>query len=278
MNSSNFPLRHISVRVPWHDSGWAGTVCRDPKRNTACLKLLNIAQSKDEAAEGALAGKSLHDLDPAKFPPCVKERGSFMAEFDLERFHEHPYMHTSRDTHAHFRPTRMRYPAYAAAALPFAGCTRTSSSAIPTGRSAASSTTIRSEAVDPSVEPELPFKTGWVQDHRNHRALLDCFWQHVRTEESLAFFYVKQAPLVEDTGRRILIGAGRVLKIGQPTEYDYACKPQDAKIRSLIWERMVSHSIRPDYTDGFLLPYREALAKGEDGLKFDPAEVVAVRA
>lgn len=38
---------------------------------------------------------------------------------------------------------------------------------------------------------------------------------------------------------------------------------------------MVSHSIRPDFKDGFLLPYHEALLKCEDGLKFDPAEVVA---
>jgi len=27
---NNFPLRHLSVCVPWHDSGWAGTVCSAP--------------------------------------------------------------------------------------------------------------------------------------------------------------------------------------------------------------------------------------------------------
>ena len=96
----------------------------------------------------------------------------------------------------------------------------------------------------------------------------------MKPEESLVFFYAKQVPLVEDTGRRVLVGAGRILKIGPLTEYDYAGKP-DGKIRSLIWERMVSHSIRPEFQDGFLLPYHEALAKCEDGVKFDPAEVVA---
>ena len=34
----SFPIRHLSVRVPWHDSGWNGTVCVDPKNNVACLK------------------------------------------------------------------------------------------------------------------------------------------------------------------------------------------------------------------------------------------------
>jgi len=49
------------------------------------------------------------------------------------------------------------------------------------------------------------------------------------------------------------------LKVGPLTEYDYAGKP-DGKIRPLIWERMVSHSIRPDVEDGFLLPHHDGQA------------------
>ena len=75
-------------------------------------------------------------------------------------------------------------------------------------------------------------------------------------------------------GRRVLIGAGRVLKLGPLTEYEYDGSPQD-KIRSLLWERMVIHSVRPGFKDGFLLPYQEALAKSDEGRAFDPAEVVA---
>lgn len=274
MRASAFPLRHISVRVPWHDAGWAGTVCGDPRHNTACLKLLNIAESKDEALEAKLAGESLRDIDPRNFPPCVKERGSFMAEFELERFHEHPYSGSGNESHSHFRPTRLRYPAYSAAALPFRWMRKDFVFGDPKKRLRGLVDDFPLEEVDTSIEPELNFETGWIQDHRNHRALLDCFWRHVKPEESLVFFYAKQVPLVEDTGRRVLVGAGRILKIGPLTEYDYAGKP-DGKIRSLIWERMVSHSIRPEFQDGFLLPYHEALAKCEDGIKFDPAEVVA---
>ena len=43
----------------------------------------------------------------------------------------------------------------------------------------------------------------------------------------------------------------------------------------MTWERVVEHSIRPTFDDGFLLPYHEALARCEDGEAFDPAEVVA---
>jgi hypothetical protein len=90
----------------------------------------------------------------------------------------------------------------------------------------------------------------------------------------LVFFYTKQVPFVEEVGRRVLVGAGRVLSVGPLTEYTYD-GPLGDKIRSFLWERMVIHSIRPGFHDGFLLPYQEALEKSDDGRNFDPAEVVA---
>jgi hypothetical protein len=276
MKALAYPLRHVSIRVPWHDSGWNGTVCNQPRQNTACLKLVNIAESKVEADEEAVRGQSLKDMDPARFPPCVKERGTFMAPFPLDRFHEHPYVKTSQDTHAHFEPTRLHYPAYAAAGLPFRWMMRPAVFGDEKRGERGLVESFPLEDVDQSFEDNLglKFKTHWVQDHRNHRALLDCFWSHVQPEESLVFFYAKQVPLVEDTGRRVLIGAGRVLKLGPLTEYEYGDSPQ-GKIRSLLWERMVIHSVRPGFKDGFLLPYQEALAKSDEGQAFDPAEVVA---
>ena len=130
--------------------------------NTACLKLLNIAESKDEALEVELAGKSLRDIDPSRFPPCVKERGSFMAEFELERFHEHPYSQTANETHAHFRPTRLRYPAYSAAALPFRWMRKdfVLGDADKNVRGLVKDFPL--EEVDASIEPELGFRTGWI--------------------------------------------------------------------------------------------------------------------
>lgn len=274
MKDFSFPMRHVSIRVPWHDSGWGGTVCLKPKHNTSCLKLVNIADSKSEEAEEAIAGQSLKDMNFAKFPPCVKERGTFMAPFSLDRFHEHPYAKTSVGTHGHFRSTRLHYPAYAAAALPFRwmmkpvvfGDEKQGEPGLVNGFPL---------EVNRDDEQKLKFETHWIQDHRNHRTLLDCFWNHVRVEESLVFFYAKQVPLVEDTaGRRVIVGVGRVLKIGPLTEYDYDGATK-GKIRSLIWERMVTHSIRADFKDGFLMPYQEALRKSDDGRLFDPAEVVA---
>jgi hypothetical protein len=270
----SFPLKHISVRVSWHDSGWIGSVCKSPSHNTSCLKLVNIADNKNDAAEELMAGETLKGMDSSKFPPCVKERGTFMANFALERFHEHPYVKNSNESHAHFKPTRLRYPAYSAAAVPY----RWLMKPVVFGSDKENPVPLTDihplEDVDEAYEPKLSFNTYWIQDHRNHRALLEAFWNYVKLEHSLIFFYAKQVPLVEDAGRRILIGVGRVKKFGGLTEYDYKGSPE-GKIRSLLWERMVTHSIQPDFDDGFLLPYQEALDKCGEGINFDPSEVVA---
>ncbi len=277
MKPSDFPLHHLSIRVPWHDQGWNGSVCACPATNTACLKLKNIFENKDEATETPIAGRSLKDIEPSQFPPCVKERATFMADFPFTRYHQHPYAKQSNTTHSHFKSTPLSYPAYGAAALPFRWVMKkfVFGDAGEGGRGLIDRFPLQDvgEANEPSKEV-LGFDSNWLQDHRNHRALLDCFWAHIRQEESLVFFYAKQVPLVEDTGRRVIVGVGRVKSIGPLTEYEYE-GPPGARLRSLLWERMVVHSIRPGYPDGFLMPYHEALEKSRDGQAFDPAEVVA---
>jgi hypothetical protein len=246
MNPANFPVRHISIRVPWHDKRWSGTVCQHPRNNTACIRLKNISDNKDDDHEESLAGRSLKDLEPDDFPPCIKERATFMAPFAIERFHEHPYVRTSPDTHAHFAPTRLYYPPFSAAALPFRWMMKPEIDDVLKHQHPL-------DRVDESREPELPFKTRWLQNKDNHIEVLNTFWSYVRPETSLVFFYAKQVSFVEDISRRVLVGVGRVKNVAKPIEYEYSGSLA-GKIRSMLWECMVMHSIRPDETDGFLLP------------------------
>jgi hypothetical protein len=130
--------------------------------------------------------------------------------------------------------------------------------------------------VQEAIEPDLGFTTQWIQDYRNHSALLNCFAGHLKPEKSLCFFYAKQVPFVEDSGAsRILIGVGRVLHVAPPQEYAYITKDLDGKLRSMLWELMVQHSIRPDFKDGFLLPYHAAIEKAQIDSDFDPAGIAA---
>ena len=43
----------------------------------------------------------------------------------------------------------------------------------------------------------------------------------------------------------------------------------NSRISGYLWERNIEHSIRPDGTDGFLLPYRELVALAEDDASLD---------
>ena len=272
-SSLTFPINHISVRVPWHDAGWNGTVCIDPANNWACLKLPRIAEQKNEAAETLLAGRNFKDIHPDEVPPCLLERSAFMSPNALVRQHSHPYRRDDQGPHGHFRPTPVQYPAYSMPAVPFRWMMKNSfdgngtdglDKQYPLGD------------VNPELEPDLGFTPNWWQDFRNQSALLEGFWAHIKEEDSLVFFYAKQVPLMEDMpGRRILVGVGRVKSIGPLTEYNYD-GPVEGKLRSMIWERMVGHSIRPDLSDGFLMPYHEALGKLQASDDFDPAEVVAL--
>lgn len=257
------PLRHLSIRVPWHDSGWTGGVCMNPQYNGACLILSRIAETRDDKAEEAVAGKMLKDLDVKDWPCCVNERGMFMADFQFTKHHSHPYQLTSPDTHGHMQPTPMRFPKYSAPAVPFRWMF---------------SETMEEFGneyeldVDLEREPELSFKSTWVQERTNQLALTDCFFDHIKKDKSLVFFYAKQVPFWDESGR-VLIGVGRVNHVGEPTEYKSSDKK---KLRAILWERMVQHSIRPGFADGFLLPYHEAIEFAEQNPGFDPSEIIAI--
>ena len=110
---------HITIRVPWHDGGWAGRVCARPLDNTSCLILPRIGGGRRDDVEVRCAGQRLDELDPSDVPPCVGERVSFMAPFPLTRTITHPYKDVYPDTHGHFAPTRFVQQAHSAACVPF---------------------------------------------------------------------------------------------------------------------------------------------------------------
>ena len=189
MENAKLPLRHLSVRVPWHDKGWDGSVCTHPADNTSCLRLSRINDSRDDNVELATAEQKIDALEQEKWPACVSERGMFMAPFEYTRHATHPYTKSNPDTHGHFSLSPLRHPPYTAAAVPFRWMFRESMKDFGNEYEI---------DVDIEREPELKFDTTWVQEIKNQTALLDCFFNHIKPEKSLCFFYAKQIPL----GRR----------------------------------------------------------------------------
>jgi len=262
VNGAKLPLSHLSVRVPWHDTAYDGRICVDPLANGACLRLLRIAEQRDDSREVELAGQMWADLPPADLPPCSAERAGFMSPKARAVVKDHPYA-LWNDTYKKFQATSFELPAFAVDCVPFRWMLRQNAAEI------ADLYEITYEsALEHAVDGEAGLNDpAWVQHATNQQALLDTFFAAIEPEKSLAFFYAKESPLSTDP-RRILVGAGRVSSIGDVIPYAQSADG----FGSVLWERIVRHTIRPDMSGGFLLPYQDLLSQAAEDRRFDPAE------
>ncbi|HQZ72681.1 MAG TPA: RNA helicase, partial [Anaerolineae bacterium] len=258
------PLRHLSIRVPWNDTDWTGRICHKPGANMSCTVLGNIRDNRDEKAERELAGKSWEGLGEAMLPPCVRERGGFMAPYPLSVTVRHPYT-ASSPAHGHLLPTTVRFPAYSAPALPFSWYLL--EMAQEKARSLALN--FRSD-IEEQIEKDMGFKSNWVQTGHNQMVMLETFYSAIQPDRSLCIFYAKKTPLTEDP-RRVIIGAGFVRGLGDVVPYARSGEGSDP----IIWERPILHSIRDGFADGFLLPYHQLLDYANAHPEENPEQFVA---
>lgn len=260
------PIQHLSIRVPWHDNAWNGTICNKPSENADCLILPLIREKRDDTAENEHAGERISGFEDQNFPACLRERGGFMSPFEYTRNITHPYVSFS-SAHQHFAPTRFRYPAFSAACTPFQWTRKRSAEHIADEKGIG----LNLELEDEATRLMDGFDSIWLQDKENHLAMLDTFFDAVEPEKSLCFFYAKRTPLSDDP-RRVIVGVGRVTHVGPAVEYSYRA---GGELRSMIWERSVQHSIRDGFEDGFLLPYHQVLDLAPQNPDLDTSGFVA---
>ena len=260
-------MLHLTVRVAWHDRAWDGAVCDHPARNAFCLALDRVRESRNDAYEETIAGRHWADLPGDALPPCRQEAGAFMSAREWTRVISHPYQEgkKTQETHGHLRPTPVKVPQYATFAVPFAWMTRRDQDAI--------------ESRLPNRLPEdrePPFPTAWVFGRDRQEALLTNFFESLTPSRSLVFFYTKEGQPVSDAISRLVVGVGRLTKVSPVLRYDSV----GGKPVYPMWDRLIQHSIRPDGTDGFLLPYHEYLTPtgdpDEDARRLELLREVAV--
>ncbi|MGA8194523.1 MAG: hypothetical protein WB902_14240 [Acetobacteraceae bacterium] len=197
-NGARIPLRHLSVRVPWHDAGWDGTVCRSPRLNSSCLALNRIGSTKNEATEERYAGQLLSDVPDDAVPPCFAERVNFLSPKTQRRLARHAYSNTS-EHHKHISETPFTHPAFSAAATPFGWLLkdRAWGNEWRDGKIDCQAIAER-YGIDssPEYEPEEPDwldKRPWIQGHANQKALLDGFFGALEPKRSLIIVYAKRS-------------------------------------------------------------------------------------
>ncbi|GEB37991.1 hypothetical protein GLI01_20260 [Gluconacetobacter liquefaciens] len=228
------------------------------------MVLKRIREERQDAAEEAVAGRAWSDVKETQLPACLTERGAALNVNAYSLRSHHPFAASSPETHGHFAENEFRLLPYSVQTIPFRWTRKDDAQAIANELAL---------PFDLAREPQLAFATVWVNDFVNQQIMLDTFFSALVPEKSLVFLYAKRTPLTDDP-RRVLVGVGRITSVGSAQESAYG---GDAvgKLRGLIWERSVSHSIRPDGFDGFVLPYQELLALAERDGTIDPSEFVA---
>lgn len=276
--AARIPLRHLSVRVPWHDTGWDGTVCQFPRKNVSCLALNRIGATKDDGLEEQYKGERLDQIPRVDAPPCYAERVNFLSPRSQQRFAHHAYSSTS-DDHKHIRDTPFRHPRFSVAATPFGWMLKERAWGRDWKKSNIDPQSLSERygiEAYPEYEPEEPSwlaNRPWIQGDRNQKALLNAFFDALKPEHSLVFIYAKRTPLTDDD-QWIIVGVGCITAIGDLEEWEY--DPQiHGGLRSYLWERSICHSIRPDGNNGVLLPYHELLDHCNDDASVDPSDCIA---
>jgi ATP-dependent exoDNAse (exonuclease V) alpha subunit len=259
-------MQHLNVRVAWHDNRWNGTVCQFPSRNAFCVDLDRIREERNDEAEDRAAGKALADLAPAELPACKVEGGAFMNEREWWRAFNHPYQDIKKaaDTHGHLQPTRIRVPPFSTFAVPFLWMLRETQDEI-------------DESLPEPLPPDedSPFKSSWVFSRDRQEALCELFFGRLTSGSSLVFFYTKSGHPLDERISRLVVGVGQISSISSLHWYESkTSKPYP------LWDRLFTHSIRPDGDEGFLIPYHDYLAPTgdavEDARRLELLEEIAV--
>jgi hypothetical protein len=201
--------QHLSIRVPWHDNGWNGCICKHPDRNQACRVLKNIAENKDDLAEVKCAGCSIESGGELT-PPCITESGAFMSDHAVSDTRRHPYTYDKH--YEHILPTEVEILPYSFVATPYKWTLKGEDETSPNSRFCTQ--------YDPKIELAVG-SNNWVSNGINQKRIFDYFYQDVKSDESLVVAYAKAVPFVETQGR-VVVGIGRIAAVGELREYNYS--------------------------------------------------------
>lgn len=242
--------RHLSLRVPWHDTAWNGTVCQNPVANCHCIELANIAKNRVLTFEIGRKGRSFSSTtNTADLPPCSDESGGFLSPADWRISHQHPYKNWGElaGTHGHLEATEWTVPVYTAHAVPFRWMSRSELEEF-----------VQPQLLDPLPPDDAPFvyTSDWVFWPQVQERILDGFFAPIQKHHSLAIFYTKTRQPIFDDVTRLIVGIGLVTNVAPTRYYESAdlSKPDHP-----IWQREISHSLRPGGYGGLLIPFHDYL-------------------
>lgn len=220
-------MKHISIRLPWHDRGWDGCVCDSPSKNSYCkgfhsVNAERIRKDKVDKKEESVAGERLNE-SWEYYPPCSETINVFgTATVKHTHFPKSFIKHTS--------PKTINIPANASGTWPFEGMW------------------------DESGQ-------RFEQDEREEN-VADFFNEfNEGGQAGLIFYYCNyDNPVSGDDKKYLLAGIARIKKVHPFNHWDDIPKDQADMYGSYIWSRQVEN----DPKHRIRLPYQEYLKMGKD--------------
>ena len=243
-------MKHISIRVAWHDSKWNGTVCNCPVQNTFCAQLKRIAEAKNKENENVVAAKSWNALSCDEMPTCIAEAGGFMNEKQYIRLFKHVYADKEGYPHTALEPTEDEVPPFTFYGTPFRYMLCDNRDIL------------NDKYPDLPSDIQNPFyRSAWIYGAERQKAILNHFREQIEPNVSLVTFYTKNGNPIDEDCQRLIIGIGEITALYPMGEY-----LSKADYTYPIWDIKMSHSIRPNLkeSNGFLLPYHDYLNLDED--------------
>lgn len=214
---------HMSTRIAWHDRGWDGYICNNPKANVYCVGQYStpgemIAENRKLDKEVAVKSKHCSQVKDL-IPPCVYSINAFGTE---------------------------RIRAYTDPPDFFKGEAKSIEWELPQA-------TICTWPYELMYLDEV--KKGKGYDNNRRMELAKAYFEQFEVEKSLVFYYANYSnPLnISDERKYVIVGISRLKKIG-PVRYYADCSSniKERYANGQAWLRDIT-SCYPD--QGFRIPY-----------------------
>lgn len=222
--------KHISLRLAWHDDGWNGHICREPKLNTYCVGQQSypgdlIAHDRNLEWEKQENVAGCHCSKVNGIPPCSYSINAFGTE--AIRGESNPPDFFRDDS----KGIQFEIPAATACIWPYE----------------------QMYSDDIKAGPDSAQK----YDYSKRLKAAKDFFKEVSAEESIIFYYAnKSNPFSEEDNRNFVItGVSIVKSVGEVMYYKDVSEANRRKYADgFVWQLPITSNY-PD--EGFVIPYHK---------------------
>jgi len=220
-------MKHLSIRLPWHDRGWDGHVCNHPSKNSYCkgfhsVNAERIRSIKDDKIEDSIHGQNFKE-SWKYYPPCTETINVFSNS-------------TIKHTH-----------------VPKSFILHTSSKTI----------NIIPNSSGTWPFEDMWDEWGERREADERKEKVEEFFKEIEEagKSGLIFYYCNyDNPISGDDKKYLLAGIARMKKIYPFTMWDDIPQDQKDLYGGYIWSRMVENN----HEERIRLPYQEYIGKDKD--------------